>query len=749
MGWDRGKGDEEGPEPRVGDAGSTKTGVHSPWYSLVELELKTGRTHQIRVHMSHSLHPIVGDDMYGGRVFTTTDGREMMHRQALHAAMLGFEHPITGAKLEFTAPLRDDMIEVVRQADLEAQNSLVTPTLVAGRRAVWEILVTNSGPSEARDVVVSDELAPFLTFDPSESSPGCALDAGTVRCPVGSMAPDEERTILIGAMIDPATPDGTQFTNTAALGSSSVDPTEACTGCESGPHTINRLVDLSIAKSGSSTLVPGRTTTYSLGVTNAGPSAASEVVVTDSLPEGLTPLNATGSGAACEIDGQVVTCTYASMDVGEVRNISILANVDSALRNAESVTNTASVVSAEEESDPANNSAEVDALTESDTGLVVTKTADKAVVIAGTQIRWTVSVTNTGDSAAYAVSIADALPAGTTFVEIGAVEGGESGRCTQDQANPEIVTCDWGGVAAGATATAEIVALVSSNVADLSTLTNTATATCASCTPSTTTTTVDVVRRADLVTSKRLLTAPVIAGETDTFEITVRNDGPSTANSVVVGDTLDPHLSFAAAGSSEECAADGAEVTCALGTLTNSGSRTVRISVAVAAATPESYSFSNAATVTSPVIDPQPECPACTSGPHTVLTSADLVIAKRLVSAEVVAGNDAVWEITVRNDGPSDAVEVELVDGLDPQMTLLAEGSSAGCLAVVPDGATGQMVRCPIGTIAAGATATIRIHVAVSASWDPARPMNNQVGITTPTPDPEPECPACIAGRFR
>ncbi len=117
------------------------TGVHSPWYSLIELELKTGRTHQIRVHMSHSLHPIVGDDMYGGRVFTTSDGRDMMHRQALHAAMLGFEHPITGTKLEFTAPLRDDMIEVVRWLRAHAQwQHLDAP----GVRVRFDVLVPST-----------------------------------------------------------------------------------------------------------------------------------------------------------------------------------------------------------------------------------------------------------------------------------------------------------------------------------------------------------------------------------------------------------------------------------------------------------------------------------------------------------------------------------------------------------------------------------------------------------------------------
>jgi 23S rRNA pseudouridine1911/1915/1917 synthase len=149
-GWNKAKEEGEGSGPRLGEpgysehesrpggAGYQTTGIHSPWYSLVELELKTGRTHQIRVHLSHALHPIVGDDMYGGRVFTTADGREMMHRQALHAALLGFEHPITGAKLEFTAPLRDDMVEVVRWLRANASHQHVD---APGVRVKFDVLV--------------------------------------------------------------------------------------------------------------------------------------------------------------------------------------------------------------------------------------------------------------------------------------------------------------------------------------------------------------------------------------------------------------------------------------------------------------------------------------------------------------------------------------------------------------------------------------------------------------------------------
>lgn len=78
-------------------------------FSLVELELRTGRTHQIRVHLSHLGWPIVGDDMYGGRAYSDAAGNVLIARQALHACVLGFPHPITNERMQFTAPLRGDM----------------------------------------------------------------------------------------------------------------------------------------------------------------------------------------------------------------------------------------------------------------------------------------------------------------------------------------------------------------------------------------------------------------------------------------------------------------------------------------------------------------------------------------------------------------------------------------------------------------------------------------------------------------
>ena len=89
--------------------------------ALVECWLETGRTHQIRVHMSYAGHGLLGDQTYGGKrrlspkLFgdRAADLGNTFARQALHAATLGFEHPVTGEMLSFTSPLPDDLTALI------------------------------------------------------------------------------------------------------------------------------------------------------------------------------------------------------------------------------------------------------------------------------------------------------------------------------------------------------------------------------------------------------------------------------------------------------------------------------------------------------------------------------------------------------------------------------------------------------------------------------------------------------------
>ena len=94
-------------------------------HCLLQVKLHSGRTHQIRVHMAHIRHPVAGDPLYGGRLQIPAGCSEPLkealrnfRRQALHAFRLGFEHPVTGTRVEWEAPMPDDMerlLAILRQ----------------------------------------------------------------------------------------------------------------------------------------------------------------------------------------------------------------------------------------------------------------------------------------------------------------------------------------------------------------------------------------------------------------------------------------------------------------------------------------------------------------------------------------------------------------------------------------------------------------------------------------------------------
>lgn len=89
-------------------------------HTRLRLRLETGRTHQIRVHMAHITHPLVGDQVYGGRPRPPKNSTPELltklrsfKRQALHAAMLALHHPVTGELMTWHADLPDDFVELV------------------------------------------------------------------------------------------------------------------------------------------------------------------------------------------------------------------------------------------------------------------------------------------------------------------------------------------------------------------------------------------------------------------------------------------------------------------------------------------------------------------------------------------------------------------------------------------------------------------------------------------------------------
>jgi 23S rRNA pseudouridine1911/1915/1917 synthase len=102
-------------------------------HTFIVVRLETGRTHQIRVHLAHRLHALVGDQVYGGRLRIPRGSSDALaealrsfKRQALHASDLAFEHPVSGESMQFHAPLPEDMLGLLQvlaeggSADFEA-----------------------------------------------------------------------------------------------------------------------------------------------------------------------------------------------------------------------------------------------------------------------------------------------------------------------------------------------------------------------------------------------------------------------------------------------------------------------------------------------------------------------------------------------------------------------------------------------------------------------------------------------------
>lgn len=86
--------------------------------TLISVRLATGRTHQIRVHLASIGHPVLGDKTYGKKTSIEVDGKTVRFpRQMLHAELLGFDHPATGALMEFKSPMPHDMQEAIEELE--------------------------------------------------------------------------------------------------------------------------------------------------------------------------------------------------------------------------------------------------------------------------------------------------------------------------------------------------------------------------------------------------------------------------------------------------------------------------------------------------------------------------------------------------------------------------------------------------------------------------------------------------------
>jgi uncharacterized repeat protein (TIGR01451 family) len=239
-------------------------------------------------------------------------------------------------------------------ADLAiVKTSTPVGTVNGGAPFSYTLSVTNNGPADATAVTVSDTLPPGVVFGSATGTGwSCNQAAGVVTCTMATLPVGAANPITINATAPPTV---ATLVNTATVSSTTVDPTPAN---NTSTNTLNVVAsaDLSISKTTSTaTAFGGNPISYTIAVTNNGPTPATSVSVTDTLQAGATFVSATGTGWTCNAVANVVTCTTPTLNVGAAPPITLTINAP-ATNSPTTLVNTATVSSATPDPVPANNS---------------------------------------------------------------------------------------------------------------------------------------------------------------------------------------------------------------------------------------------------------------------------------------------------------------------------------------------------------------------------------------------------------
>ena len=634
----------------------------------------------------------VGSDVTGvitntGQVFSATPDEDQANNRATVETTVSAYAALYVAKVDMTDPV------------------------YAGNTYFYQVSVTNTGPAQANNVVITDILPAHVVFE--GASPGCTYADGRVTCAAGDLAPGEWFGALINVRVPVTISDNTLVTNTATITTTSniIAGSSILTATEPTllRQTTNNPTDLVISKDASPAqaaagLAGGNLITYTLVVTNAGPAAATAVQVTDLYPPEFVLLSATTSKPAGEAqcsNGGV--CDLGELGIGASAVITLVFAVPADVASG-IYTNTAHVGSAGPDSDLSNNTASAAVEVLNNAVLQVRKVANPATATAGDALAYTILVTNTGPSDAANVTVSETLPAGFTLALVTPSQGG----CVA-------FPCNLGTIVAGGNASIYLYGTVSTSVTG--TLTNTVAVT--STTPgagATYTLTTPITGTADLALIKAA-TATARPGDPITYTLTVYNLGPSEAQSVRITDTLPISVVFSSATTG--CAHDGGTVTCALSSLAAGASSSFVITVTAAADITPGTSLENRAVVGSSTSDPNPLNNAATAD-TSVVGAADLVISKVGAPAAVVAGEYVTYTLRITNAGPGLARSVDVKDQLPAGLSLVTISASDA-------GVCGGTV-CQFGTLPAGATRTVTVVARVNADT-PAGSVTNTAAV--------------------
>ncbi len=350
----------------------------------------------------------------------------------------------------------------------------------------------------------------------------------------------------------------------------------------------------------------------------------------------------------------------------------------------------------------------------------MTVSTSASTITSGSTVTYTFTIVNLGTVSNQGVNFSDAFPSGATFLNGTAVnQNGTASNNVPIVISPDGTTGNVaiGVIAPSATVTIKITLAINSASPTTTSVTNTGVLTATvptipSSTGMTDTATATVtVTPLDDVTVGVFAPSSVAVSDNIAYQITVGNNGPSTATGVSLTDVLPAGVTLVSATSDTGTASptiSGSTLTFAIGSLAQGQVANITIIVSTSPSTPTSVTDTATVTGTQPDSDSSSNMSSATT---TVVPSADVeVVSDTASTANIISGQPVTFTIIVRNNGPSTATLVSLADTL-PAGLIFQSGTAAGGTVTVANG----VVTAPVGTLTAGATSTITITAQTAA----------------------------------
>jgi uncharacterized repeat protein (TIGR01451 family) len=594
--------------------------------------------------------------------------------------------------------LQQPILTITKSADPDPVN--------AGDVLTYTIAVANGGDAGATHVIISDTLDSNVSFARASDEGTHNVNAGVVTWEVGGIPAGQTITRTLWVTANQVA-SGTNLSNTAEVTSS-----ERAEDSDTLTTKVTTSADLALTKSDwIDPVTTGGLVIYILTARNNGPSNATGVVLTDTLPVSMIFQTSTPGAPSCTHADGIVTCNLGSIQSGSSKQVVIRAYTT--LSGV--FTNQAEVAANEPDPYAANNTTSEDT-TVQPADVSVTKSDSPDPVRVGVPLNYTLTVGNTGPNVATGVVLTDTLPPGVTF------QSSNPGVPICSHASGS-VTCDLGNLPALANTSVAIVVIpttaeeitnmaeVRANEPDPDLADNTATAT------------TQVNPAADLEVSKGDDPDPVIAGENLTYTLIVTNHGPSRATGVVLTDTLPAGVTLVSAPS---CSDLSGSVTCNLGNLTRGHRAQVTLVVAVDSST--TGTLTNHAGVRGNEFDPDGGNNSALEDTH-VNTEADLAVTQYSSPNSVLPGDELTYHITVTNNGPSDAMGVMLTDTLASGVSFQSSTPGAPTCTYA-----GGDVTCDLNVLGDADTASVDILVTVAPGAEGN--LANTTTVSSSTFDP-------------